>query len=68
MRALLWLCSKLPLSVASAIGGRTARALGPHLSRSKIARRIPDAMARGFELDTQRAEECRIFWQPKCAR
>lgn len=39
MRAMLWLCNKLPLGVASAIGGHTARAIGPHLARSKIARR-----------------------------
>ncbi len=39
MSAVLWVCNKLPLAVASGIGGTVARAIGPSLSRSKIARR-----------------------------
>ncbi len=34
---LLWLCARLPLGAASALGGAVAGAVGPHLPRSRIA-------------------------------
>ena len=46
--AVLWLLGRLPLDAASASMGALARAIGPHLGRSRIARRnlrraLPDA-------------------------
>ncbi len=35
--ALLWLCSLLPLSVASGLGGFLGRTIGPYTARSRIA-------------------------------
>ncbi|MSP20158.1 MAG: lauroyl acyltransferase [Alphaproteobacteria bacterium] len=42
---LLWLCARLPLSVASGIGGAVARTIGPYTARSRIAVRN---LARAF--------------------
>jgi KDO2-lipid IV(A) lauroyltransferase len=35
--ALLWLCARLPLEAASAVGGFAARSIGPYLPRSRVA-------------------------------
>ncbi|MBM3506123.1 MAG: lauroyl acyltransferase [Alphaproteobacteria bacterium] len=43
--ALLWLCARLPLSVASGIGGAIGRAVGPYVPRSRTAVRN---LARAF--------------------